>query len=600
MVKNKYRLIALSVLFALIFWIADSILDFFLYRNETFLNVLIFGKREVSFRLLSFVFFFFYGILVTRIFSKQKLTEDALKNEITANKKVEECLQEQKKFAENLIENSAVATFVLDPEHRIVFWNKACQKLTGFSAAEMIGTENQWKPFYDHKRQTLADIIIDGNPAGISSLYSKYAKSSLITNGLQGEGWYTNLNGKDRYIVFDAAPVYNSRGELTVVIETLHDITERKETEEKLKLFSVAVEEAPDGVQIVNLNGYVLFSNKAVEHIYGFTCEELQGKHVNDMNADPEFAARVIIPSVNEKGRWDGELLVKHKEGRVFPIWLTAALVKDNNGQPFAMIGLIRDVTERKKAEEQLALKTAELERSNAELDRFASIVSHDLKEPLVSISGFAEVLEERYKDALDEKGRKYLANIVSGAFRMELLITDLLAYARVSTRGIPFAPVDCNSILGIVLSNLRMGIDESGAVVTSGNLPTVMGDETQFVQLFQNLIGNAIKYRSDAPPLIHVSATPIAEGGGKSAFSVPQSEIKGGWLFSISDNGIGIDSRHFEHIFRIFQRLDHRGKYPGTGIGLAVCKKIVERHGGRIWVESEPGKGSTFFFTIP
>lgn len=271
------------------------------------------------------------------------------------------------------------------------------------------------------------------------------------------------------------------------------------------------------------------------------------------------------------------------------------AVLEDVQGTIIATVSSGEDITERKKAEERLAQKTAELERSNAELERFSAIVSHDLKEPLLSIGGFAAMLRDRYRDGLDERARGFLNHIFDGVTRMERLINDLLGYARVTTRGKPFQAVHGNDILKTVLVNLRQSTEASGAVITADELPVVMGDETQCVQLFQNLIGNAVKYRGGRPPRIHVSARKIAEA------AAPAPEVAGrGWVFSVTDNGIGIDRGHFDLIFEMFGRVPGSSQSPGTGLGLAMCKKIVERHGGRIWVESEPGRGSTFYFTIP
>jgi light-regulated signal transduction histidine kinase (bacteriophytochrome) len=240
-------------------------------------------------------------------------------------------------------------------------------------------------------------------------------------------------------------------------------------------------------------------------------------------------------------------------------------------------------VSERKRAEEALAQRAQELARSNADLAQFAYVASHDLKEPLRAVSGCVGLLKRHFEGNLDERAGEYMTHIVDGAVRMETLIDGLLAYSRVGTQGGELQPVESAKALGTALQNLAASIEESGAVVTHDTLPAVDGDLPQLVSLFQNLIGNALKFRKATLPHIHVSA----ERNGTH------------WHFSVRDNGIGIAPQNFERIFAVFQRLHTRREYPGTGIGLAICKKIVERHGGRIWVESVPGEGATFSFSL-
>jgi light-regulated signal transduction histidine kinase (bacteriophytochrome) len=239
---------------------------------------------------------------------------------------------------------------------------------------------------------------------------------------------------------------------------------------------------------------------------------------------------------------------------------------------------------ESEKANHALARQSEELARSNRELQQFAYVASHDLQEPLRMITGYTTLLAKRYAGKLEKDADEFIGFAVDGARRMQGLINDLLGYSRVGTQGKEFAPADCEVILTKTLLNLQVAAQERSAKITHGPLPTVMGDDVQIGQLFQNLIGNAIKYHNGAAPEVHVSC-------------IREDER---WLFSVKDNGIGIDPNYAEKIFVIFQRLHTREEYSGTGIGLAVCKKIVERHGGSIWVESEVGKGSTFYFTIP
>ncbi|MBE3116691.1 GHKL domain-containing protein, partial [Candidatus Bathyarchaeota archaeon] len=242
------------------------------------------------------------------------------------------------------------------------------------------------------------------------------------------------------------------------------------------------------------------------------------------------------------------------------------------------------DITERKKTElDKLRLTVETLKRSNSELEQFAYVASHDLQEPLRMVTSYMQLLEQRYKGKLDADADEFIAYAVDGANRMRSLINDLLSYSRVGRLGKPFKPTNCESVLEVVLKNLQTSVEDTGALVTHDQLPVVMADEGQLVQLLQNSISNAIKFHRKEPPRIHVSA------------HVEETE----YLFSVRDNGIGIDPQYFDRLFKVFQRLHTKEEYPGTGIGLAVCKRIVERHGGRIWLESQLGIGTTIYFTL-
>lgn len=245
---------------------------------------------------------------------------------------------------------------------------------------------------------------------------------------------------------------------------------------------------------------------------------------------------------------------------------------------------LQQEIDHRKRAEGRLQATLADLERSNLELEQFAYVASHDLQEPLRMISSYTQLISQRYEGQLDEKAKKFIGYAVDGAVRMQQLINDLLAYSRVNSQGKTFDTVDSHAILGEALRNLAVVIKENLALIVNDDLPMVRADATQLRQVFQNLIGNAVKFRSADLPRIHVSVCDLGRE----------------WRFSVKDNGIGIEEQYAARVFVIFQRLHTRQEYPGTGIGLALCKRIVERHGGVIWFESEPGKGSTFYFTLP
>ena len=241
-------------------------------------------------------------------------------------------------------------------------------------------------------------------------------------------------------------------------------------------------------------------------------------------------------------------------------------------------------IDKRRRSEDQLKAQAEELKRSNAELEQFAFVASHDLQAPLRNITGFLQLLAKRYKGKLDAEADEFICFAVDGAARMSRLIKNLLQYSRIGRDIGPPVPVDCSKVLDLVLKDLQPSIQESGALITSSALPRVIATETELAQLFQNLLSNALKFRGAEAPRVQVSARTSGEG----------------WLFSVQDNGIGIESANSDRIFKLFQRLHGQDQYAGTGIGLAVCKKIVENRGGRIWVESRPGEGSTFYFTLP
>jgi two-component system, chemotaxis family, sensor kinase Cph1 len=278
------------------------------------------------------------------------------------------------------------------------------------------------------------------------------------------------------------------------------------------------------------------------------------------------------------------ELRLMKTSGEIFPVLLESIPVQDSHGRIECRTSVL-DITWRKKQEEELQRAMADLERLNKELEQILYISSHDLQTPLRAVTGFLDLLARRYSERLDAQAHEYISFAVEGANRMNQLILDLRSFARLSTRGGPLAPMESEAPFQEALANLRHEITESGAGISHDQLPRVRGDHPQLLQLFENLIGNSLKYRKEKePPRIHVA---VEQKGDE-------------WVFAVHDNGIGFDPQFAERIFQIFQRLHPVDRYTGTGIGLAICKKIVERHGGRIWAESEPGRGSTFSFTLP
>ncbi|MBI4458993.1 MAG: PAS domain S-box protein, partial [Acidobacteria bacterium] len=372
----------------------------------------------------------------------------------------------------------------------------------------------------------------------------------------------------------------------------LGDLFGRKRAEQILRSseerFRAVAETANDPIISANTEGNIIYWNQGAERTFGYGGSELIGKPLTLLmperfhGAHRQGLRRYLLTGEAHVIGKTVELAGRRKDGSEFPLELSLASWKTSEGTFFT--GVIRDITERKESEEALRKQTAELARSNADLQQFAYVASHDLQEPLRMVTAYMQLLTERYQGKLDAEADEFIGYAVDGATRMKQLITDLLTYSRVSTRPEEMTLTDCEAALGDALLSLEAAVRESGAVVTHDPLPTVMANRGQLVQLLQNLIGNAIKFRRSEAPRVHLSSL----------------RTRTEWHFSVSDNGIGIHPEQRERIFVIFQRLHDRIEYPGTGIGLALCKKIVERHGGRIWVESAPSQGSVFFFTLP
>lgn len=331
----------------------------------------------------------------------------------------------------------------------------------------------------------------------------------------------------------------------------------------------------------ISLDGRLIDLNPAWEPTLSYKPGELKGclltelVHPEDLPVVNTAFQRVI--NGGESSRFEARY--RHKDGKYR--WLAWAIVISSQDE--IVYGAASDVTERRQTEERLRQQAEELERSNRELEQFAYVASHDLQEPLRIVSSYVQLLARRYQGKLDQDADEFIGFAVEGANRMKSLITDLLAYSRVGTRGKELAPVEMEDALERATRNLRLAIQDSDAIITHDDLPVVLADQLQMTQLLQNLIGNATKFRGSKPPRIHVGVRRRDEH----------------WLFFVRDNGIGIDPQYAERIFVIFQRLHNRDEYPGTGIGLAICRKIVERHGGEIWVESKPDNGATFYFTL-
>ena len=373
----------------------------------------------------------------------------------------------------------------------------------------------------------------------------------------------------------------------------VRDVTEHKRAEQALRESEertrLILETAQEAFIAMDAGGSVTEWNPQAVSTFGWTRSETVGKLLSETIIPPHYREAHTRGLQHFLATGEGPVLDKplelsalHRDGHEFPVELTISAIR--RGDTYIFNAFLRDITERKRAEEALRQYADELARSNADLQQFAYVASHDLQEPLRMVSSYTQLLGRRYTGKLDADADEFIGYAVDGATRMQDLINDLLAYSRVGTSGKSAESTDCNRVLEQVINDLRVAIDDSRAVVVHDPLPTVAADESDLAHLFQNLITNAIKFHGDEQPRVHVSA----ELEGKD------------WVFSVRDNGIGIEQEYADRIFRVFQRLHTRDKYSGTGIWLAICKRVVEGYGGRIWLESELGKGSVFYFTIP
>ncbi len=360
--------------------------------------------------------------------------------------------------------------------------------------------------------------------------------------------------------------------------------------------YRVFLEQMQEGAAALDRHGAILYANQRLAAMLATPLEKVIGR---DLDSWVPAEARPIFREWLEGALREGaraELDLVAADGRRVPVCLSGR--SPGAGVAPALCVVITDLSEPRRREQQLRRQTellararaelerqaAELSRSNAELEQFASVLAHDLREPLRAVLNYARLLASRGLRQSEDRSQRYLARVLGGAERLDRMIEGLLEFSRVGTRGRPPQPTDAQAVFEQACSDLRELIESAGATVTHEPLPTVMADETQLLRLIENLLANAIKFRGAEPPRVHVRA----------------EWRQGEWVFAVRDNGIGIDARDYDRIFAPFQRLHRNADYPGDGLGLAVARRIVERHGGRIWVESQPGKGSTFFFTMP
>jgi PAS domain S-box-containing protein len=470
--------------------------------------------------------------------------------DVTERKKAEEALRLSEIYNRSLIEASLDPLVTIGYDGKITDVNEATEQVTGYSRDELIGTD-------------FTNYFIE--PEKAKKGYKEvFLKGVVFDYELEIQ----NKNGHITPVLYNASVYKDESGKVIGIFAAARDVTARKWIETELESIARLPRENPNPVIRLNQGHTITYSNPAAQMLLTeWGCAASQEV--------PTAITKRAIAALNDGIQREFEYNYANKTYSI-------------NITPFPQTDYVNfyvcDITELKKAEETLRLKLEELSRSNEELEQFAYVSSHDLQEPLRMITSYLQLLQRRYQGNLDDKADKYIHFAVDGASRMQNLINDLLEYSRVTTSAREIKTTNCEFILNQILSNLKLMIKDNKVTISHDPLPYVMVDPTQLIQVFQNLILNGIKFQSEEAPKIHVSA------------EKKESE----WVFSVRDNGIGINPRYSEKIFEIFKRLHTREKYFGTGIGLAICKRIVERHGGRIWVESELGKGSIFYFTLP
>ncbi len=506
--------------------------------------------------------------------TERKLSEEERAQLLLREQAARELAQANEQRYRSLAEAMPQIVFSAQPDGSCDYFNQRWVDYTGLTLQESLGYKWVSAVHPDDRQQIRRDWY------------------HAVGRGISYEGEHRlkrSLDGQYRWHLNRIVPVRENDGQIVKWLGTSTDIHDRKQMESALResegRFRRVVDSNMIGINFWDVFGNVTEANDAFLGMIGYTREDLlsgkvlwkdmtpvEYKELDEQKLQEVAATGICTPFEKEFIRADG---------RRVPVLIGGALLEENEYQG---VCYIIDITERKQMEETLSKQAQELARSNAELEEFAYVASHDLQEPLRMVASYTQLLSRRYKGKLDEDADEFITFAVDGANRMQRLIKDLLEYSRVGTRGNEFDPVECEDVLHEAIANLEFAIDESNAIITYDPLPTVRGDSTQLGQLLQNLIGNAIKFRQDTPPRIHIGVQPT------------ENE----WIFSVRDNGIGLNPQECDRIFVIFQRLHAREAYPGTGIGLAICKKIVERHGGQIWVESQVGQGSVFYFTIP
>jgi PAS domain S-box-containing protein len=496
-------------------------------------------------------------------------TTAELEREIEIRRRAEDTAREREERLRSFVDSvQDYAMYMIDVNGLVRSWNVGAERIKGYEAIEVVGRHFSF--FYT------GEEIAAHKP-------EEALQTATETGRFEGQGWRLRKDGTRFWAHVIIRPVHDDAGAVIGFSKVTRDLTESLALETR---YQTLLEAVPDAIVIVATAGRIDFVNGAAERIFGYPRAEMVGQSAR-MLTPPRveevqmgYVAQLLANS--PEAEQPGEILGLRRGEVEFPIELSVSPLDTRDGR--MVLFVIRDLAERKAAAKLLAEKIDELRHSNEQLEQFAHIASHDLQEPLRMVASYTQLLAKRYRGRLDADADEFIAYAVEGTQRMKQLIEALLEYSRVGKGSAPVRQFPSERVLDQALATLRVRVEETGAVVTRDRLPIITASDEPLAQIFQNLVGNAIKYRGDRAPRIHVSSSATADE----------------WIFSVADNGIGIDPRYFEKIFLIFQRLHSQDEYEGTGIGLAICHRILHQQGGRIWVESRPGQGSTFYFALP
>lgn len=512
-------------------------------------------------------------------------------DDITLQKQIEHALQQQQEFYEKLLQNLSVPAFVIDPGHRLLIWNRSCEMLTGIPSAEVVGTTEQWRGFYDHARPCLADIVLDGDGDRVSELYKQFQQSPFASDGLQAEGWYT-IRGEECYIFFNAVPIRSDTGEIVAVIETLEDITDRKRIEDDLRTLSYAITQSPVSIVITSPQGLIEHVNPKFTEVTGYTEEEVVGRNPSVLKSGQtsEDTYRELWDNLLQGREWRGEFLNKRKNGELY--WEDALIspIKGPDGAITHYIGIKEEVTEKKRLEGQLR----HAQKMEA-VGQLSGGVAHDFNNILTAIIGYASILGFKLEGEGENKG--FIDEIIRAAERGARLTQNLLTFSH-KQQGTP-SRIDMNELVGRVVRIVgRKPTDGISLVSTISEYPLpVMAESIQIEQSVMNLVSNAMEAMADGGGVLGIE-TDLCHMTREMINRLGYGMIGEYAVVTVSDTGAGMDEDTLKRIYEPFFTTKEIGS--GSGLGLSITYGIIKRHKGFIGCISEKGTGSSFQIYLP